>query len=81
MSVFSPQAMPRKYVKNPPGEGGRRNYKNSSEMTLAFQAVKESKLGIRQAAEVYGVDYHSLLRRVNNACPLTAGPGKFKIAQ
>jgi len=71
--------MPRKYVKKPLGEGGRRSYKNNNEMTQAFQAVKESRLGIRQAAKVYGVYYHSLLCRVNDACPLTAGVGRFSL--
>lgn len=32
-----------------------------------------------EAAEVYKVDYHSLLRRVSDACPLTAGVGKLAL--
>lgn len=48
-------------------------------MIRAYKAVKTNGLGIRQAAEVYKVDYHSLLRRVSDACPLTAGVGKLAL--
>lgn len=48
-------------------------------MLKAFIAVKENQLEIHQAGEIFNVDYHSLLRRINNACPLTAGVGRFTL--